>query len=52
MHAAVEQARLRGESLHVLNSTKGDSCLDSSVASECDSQRYLAGAGDAIWPYR
>ncbi len=36
LHAAVEQARLRGESLHVLNSTKGDSYLDSSFASESE----------------
>jgi nucleotide-binding universal stress UspA family protein len=36
LHAAVEQARLRGESLHVLNSTRGDSYLDSSFASESE----------------
>jgi len=36
LHAAIEEARLRGESLHVLNSTKGDSYLDSSFASETE----------------
>ena len=36
LHAAIEQARLRGESLHVLNSTKGDSYLDSSFAPESE----------------
>jgi nucleotide-binding universal stress UspA family protein len=36
LHAAIEEARMRGESLHVLNSTKGDSYLDSSFAAESD----------------
>ena len=48
LHAAIEQARLRGESLHVLNSTKGDSYLDSSFASETeltDIRRILEDSG-------
>ena len=48
LHAAVEQARWRGESLHVLNSTKGDSYLDSSFASESELseiRQLLEGSG-------
>ena len=36
LHAAVEQARLRGEPLYVLNSSRGDADVDSSFAGEDD----------------
>jgi nucleotide-binding universal stress UspA family protein len=36
LHAAIEQARFRGERLYVLNSSRGDSYLDSSFAGEDD----------------
>jgi nucleotide-binding universal stress UspA family protein len=36
LHAAVEQARYRGEPLYVLNSSRGDAYLDSSFAADDD----------------
>ena len=36
LEAAIAEARLRGESLHVINSSRGDSYVDSSFAGEDD----------------
>ena len=51
LQAAVEQAQLRGEPLHVLNTARGDAVVDPGFASDEDLaevRRQLEGAGIAF----
>lgn len=51
LDAAVGEAKLRGRPLHVVNSSRGDSYLDSSFASEADLAALRARLEDSGVPF-